>query len=335
MRKTILIGLISFSLFSCKKNSDQKIESVKTYPVSFDVSGFTSSTGPITNVLKGTNAVAPNEDANPVYTQTSFTKIFYGIYNAQGTEVSRLEEYANDPNKLYRISSGAKTLVGTNAFGSLSDNLPTGTYTIVVAAGDKSSSFNAPMSLNTTNQVYTDSFLSAPLSSSKFYVDYYGFPMYDASYYKGTLIVDGSTNAPQAIVLNRIVGKIHFVIEDAIPTNAAVADFTVNGNKSYFNIATGVAEGATNTTMGWDLSMFQGKTNWSIDLYSLNTVSDLTIKVDLFDAQFKAITTKTVTARAYVNQQTTVTGKMSTTGSPGFTIQVDPGWGTSGTTVHY
>jgi hypothetical protein len=334
MKKIVLVLLSFLLLLSCK-NQQEIIEKPdllqsRKCPVSFSVSGFTQTTTPLSANLKQTMAL----DNTPSATLTYY-KIHYIVFDSQGNTVSRLEQNYNEKGKLFRIVGGVRKLISSDMqFGSLTDSLQAGSYTIMVAAGGEHSSLNAPLIFNSTANTYTDPLSSATLSQAKFYPDFYGFPMSDAFYYKGDLVV-GTSNSVKTITLNRIVGKVKFVIEDAIPAQAIIASFTMSYNNKYVKIATNQAEEQVLATMGISLHGSAGVSNWSTEFLVLNTTTEFTLKAELLGADYKPIVSKVIPIKALVNQQTTVTGKMSAVKPNSFTVTADPNWGTIESTIKY
>lgn len=334
MKIVVLILSSCLLLLSCKKQQEI-IEKptplqLQKYPVNLSVSGFTQTHTPFSTSSKQTTALYNTPSATLTY-----YKIHYIVFDAQGNTVSRLEQNFNEKGKLFRIVGGVRKLVSSEMpFGSLTDSLQAGNYTVMVAAGGEHSSLNAPLIFNSTANTYTDPLFSATLSQAKFYPDFYGFPMSDAFYYKGNLVVDTSKSV-KAITLNRIVGKVKFVIEDAIPAQAIVASFTMSYNNKYVKIATNQAEEQVLATMGISLHGSAGESNWSTEFLVLNTTTEFTLKAELLGADYKPIVSKLIPIKALVNQQTTVTGKMSAVKPNSFTVTADPNWGTTESTIKY
>ncbi|HZX58055.1 MAG TPA: FimB/Mfa2 family fimbrial subunit, partial [Mucilaginibacter sp.] len=189
MKRALLYMVLSVLFFySCKKDhSAGTAPSSKTYPVNFTVSGasqITGSTGKLQiNGLK--------TDA-----QTSLAGymdiLYYYVLDANGNVVHALREDSTQTN-----------------FGTISDQLPAGTYTVVMVAGKKGLIYNNGNSVGAAK----GSFLIYYDLTSGFQ------PWLDTFYTKFSLTV---TNVPisQNVALSRRVGQIEVEVQDTIPATA-------------------------------------------------------------------------------------------------------------------
>lgn len=332
MQKLYPILALCLCLFACTKDRNEKSSnstSSAKYPVSFNISGFTQTSGTF-STTKQTAAYQTSGTTTPA--DAGIAKLIYAVFDANGLQVSRMEQNITDNGKLYRIENNTKKLVNSaNVFGVISDSLAKGTYTIMIG-GSSSATANLNVAQKVAGQDY---YTTASLSDAKF------FPtsdntMNDVFYYKGQLTV-GTTNVAQTVTLNRIVGKLALNIEDAIPAGAAKITVAINGDNTDYRVNLNAPEG----TLSGNLKTItltdadKGKTNYNQAWTVLNTVSPVSAVVTVYDASSKVLFTKTINnIQVSNNQKTTVTGKLFSSGSM-MTVNVNQDWGTNGTTVSF
>ncbi|NCD72258.1 hypothetical protein [Mucilaginibacter agri] len=195
-----LLMIIAVALFSCKKDKSVTPEkqpstiAVTKYPVSFSASAFSSQTSAF-----GTKAVNGVKKTQALKDQISFLQYYVTRIDSPGIIIKTVIQKSTDAN-----------------FGTIRDTLPNGNYRIVflgtetkdidVAAYNNSYEDN-PESLWPL-YVFDDIPGSYPLSPSS---------MGDVFLKVLTLTVTTRTNTD--IVMDRLVGKINVVIQDAIPAN--------------------------------------------------------------------------------------------------------------------
>ncbi|SDD63538.1 hypothetical protein SAMN05216464_102133 [Mucilaginibacter pineti] len=175
--------LLSMCFLACKKDKSQGkgVDMGTTHQVSFNVSGFTQTTGPVTNSIKSVRAAS---------VISTITQLRYLIYKADGTLVHQFIQ--------------ASTNTG---FGQISDNLANGTYTVVIAAGQDGLDIYKPEALSTGQLTYN-------LANMQ-YLDVYVYqrpPINwvrwgDVFYKKFSLTVTGE-DINQNIAVDRIVSKL-------------------------------------------------------------------------------------------------------------------------------
>ncbi|MEO6976914.1 MAG: hypothetical protein ABI113_01005, partial [Mucilaginibacter sp.] len=194
--KKFLFGLMSVCtmLLSCKKDHS-KADSNATHKVVFNV-GFSQSTA----AFKTNNLNLNTLKSNSV--DTALTNhigvLYFAVYNSSGNSVHIIKQLSTDAS-----------------FGSFSDNLPNGTYTLVVAGGGGSLVFvsrtgDQPGNLDTDVLSYGFEFLDEP-TWALFNSD---------TFYKKTTFTVTSADASKNISLDRITSKLVVNIEDALPSNA-------------------------------------------------------------------------------------------------------------------
>jgi len=210
-----LLYLLTFAtlLQACKKDSStagNDDADTKKQAVNFNVSGFSQTMVP----LDGKQVTAISNPLGIIPEESPITRLTYVVYNEQGKQVSRLEQTTDEANKLFRIAGGKRFLINSAApFGSFTDSLKTGTYTVIACAGGDRSRFNAPQLWNTP-----DSYPELKLSEAKFYPtieNYYNSE--DAFTGTYTLEVGAVSNPAKTIYLQRIVGQLTLNMEDGIP----------------------------------------------------------------------------------------------------------------------
>lgn len=333
MKNYLVLLACSLLLLACKKTQsvtepDTISSEQKVYPVNFNVSGFTQHNGPIeTTSLKQTKATYP---------ASVMSKMMYIVFDHAGKQVSRLEQNLYEPNKLYRISGTTRKLISSSSpFGTLSDSLALGHYTLVVTCGTAYNSLNVPQEM-TGGSGYKDIYTVEPLSNAKYYLAPH-LIYEDCFYYKGDLEVS-INNTPKPVTLTRVVGQLTFNIEDAMPANVDQLIFEIKGDNAYYNISNNTATGAQDEgTRGYSITPDEiGKTNYNLSWMVFNTKTPLEITVYAMDNKYKVLTSKTITnVRVNLNQKTTVTGKLFTTNQSGFEVVTNQAWGNNPVIVKF
>jgi hypothetical protein len=277
-----LLLVVCFFAFSCKKDHHPGTDpDAKTYNVKFNLTGFTQS---ITSAAshKKVNGIKTNATPVPV-TNDYFKIIKYIVYDAYGHEVRNLS-----------IDSTASN------FGTISDKLPAGTYTIGIGAG-KGGLQSVLRDVVGSNYRY---FYGVNSNSPT-------FPWGDTFVDKFKITLQGDIN--QAVTLSRIVGQLEVNIEDAIPANVKTIVVTVNKDYYYYTFGAEqpeVPDLATLTTIVPDA--VKGSTNFKIDNIICNTITPFSVTITPYDANKKKINTGvTVTnVTCEKNKKTILSGKL-------------------------
>lgn len=200
---------------------------------------------------------------------------------------------------------------GDSDFGTVSFQLPEGTYTIVALAH---SSNGNPTTTNyekiqfTNSQGYTDTFL----------------------YYKK--IVIGSKAQTLSLTLHRITSLCRFIINDAIPEGVAKLEFTYKGGSGTFDASTGL--GCVNSTQVMKYDVQTGKKQTQYDLYTFlhETEGTLHLKVTAYDASGNILHEKNIDVEMHQDQITWLRGDFfsdansTITQSFSATVNIDTQW---------
>jgi uncharacterized protein (TIGR02145 family) len=345
MKKLLLLLTVAVGLFACSKKQETQSpvtgsNDFKKVAVKFNVSGFSQITGPIASAKDKAVFSTRTNAFTPIRDNFINDKLIYVVYDSQGKEVSRLEQFkTSDPGKVYRIANDTKTLVSSNStFGTLSDNLNIGTYTVVVMVGQTDASFNRIYE----GQVTTDfpkAYPTAILDEAAYYPTS-GDILDDSFYYKGSLNVTTDSKT-QSIVLDRIVGKLIFNIEDVLPANAYELTYDITTENTYFKLGNNTP-GGTDGYNGHTISsvVFNardiGKANFRWSEYILNTVTPMTVVLTISDINHKTLGTKTITnVRVSKNEQTTLTGKIFQATTNNFGITLNQQWGSNPNVISF
>lgn len=324
MKKILYLLTFATLLQACKKDSRTQTNTeadTQKQAVSFNVSGFSQTMVP----LDGKKVTAANDPLGIFPIETEITRLTYVVYNEQGKQVSRLEQTTGEANKLFRVAGGKRFLINSaSPFGSFTDSLKTGTYTVVTFAGGDRSRLNAPQTWNTP-----DSYPELSLSEAKFY------PTLENYYYaedaftgKTTIEVGAVSNATKSLNLYRIVGQLTLNMEDGMPAGTYYVKAFIKNTGTAFMAATGTITGNvnhTNTTILYGAAPV-GVPDTKITWYVLNGSSvDLTIEFAGGDT--RTILTKTITnIPVKQNQRTIVTGKIINKSSTSFSVNVNQQW---------
>ncbi|MDB5148981.1 MAG: hypothetical protein JWQ57_3001 [Mucilaginibacter sp.] len=293
MRKLLLIFILLFFICSCKKQGVPAVPVTpvdkgnadlnKKYKLSFTLAGFTKETNPINTSLH-TNTLILNTTVLPA-DDKYYAKIMYMVYDSTGAQVSRLEENLSpdDADKLFRIDKNSRKIINNSTpFGTITDSLKAGNYTLVVTAGTQKGGLNK---LSEFWQIPSPDglFPDLPLSEAKFYpsndhnVSY--SLMEDAFFYKAPLKVS-TTNMVQTIVPERIAGQLSINIEDPDPQKANYYRIYIDNELYDYNIDKALAEGTRDNLTSYIIKNYSGEPNYSFSCKILNTQTPFTLRIE-------------------------------------------------------
>ena len=315
MKKAIyLLIVLCLFVFSCKKEHSSQPDN-KLYKVTFNVSGFTQGT----TVFSAKGNSNRKIDALQIDALSdNVTNLVYAVFDASGNFV----------HNIYQNSSTA-----TN-FGTITDNLAAGTYTIVFVAGQDLlygyGTYEDPTDPSAA--------LFSTLSSAQiFYKNYDGDDLGDFqdTFYKKLSLTVSTTSTSQAITLDRINGELELYIKDALPANAASIEFSTVASLEY-SIAT---SSPLAPLSGYSLNAESnipadsaGVSNYNFSAIVLNTTQSFTVNIYCYDVNGNVIAQRIVdNVSCQVNKKTILTGSLfggptggSITG--GFSISIDTAW---------
>lgn len=189
-------------IISCSKNDnpiETPDENQKLFKVSFNVSGFTTDITP----LPGLKSSAVNQSLTPTAAKLSdqISKLEYLIYNSSGQLVIDSVQTSNLSN-----------------FGAINLQLPAGNYKLIVAG--MSGNY---MIANNKNSTLVNIFGYLDYGIGDWFKQVTDFKVADQ-------------NLNQSVSLDRAVGKVGFVLTDAIPKNLAKITLAfTSGNWMFLN----------------------------------------------------------------------------------------------------
>ncbi|MFC0517506.1 FimB/Mfa2 family fimbrial subunit [Mucilaginibacter angelicae] len=225
MKKLFLgLALICMAVLSCKKeqtSTNGQTPHDGKYKVTFNV-GFSQQTANFQTGALKVNRIGTEVVVLPLSSVVDV--ICFAVYNSDGNRLHLINQSSSDPN-----------------FGVFTDNLNSGTYTVVVAAGKDGLTlsndivyqgreiYNYVDNSNLSTDILTYGVLASkqPKVFDK-----------DAFYKKITITVPGTTS--QSVSLDRITSQVQVVVEDALPANAKTLELHIDktADKFYVGSAT-------------------------------------------------------------------------------------------------
>jgi len=333
--KNIFTGLVLFCivLASCKKDNKKLTSpSNKLVKVTFGVADFSEQhVGFATNSLKITNALIRNDATPIVYVpavqQPLYNEIFYLVYDSNGKYVHQINQYQGNPG-----------------FGTINDQLSPGKYSIFIIGGQ---TYGSGSSIKKELKLF-NSLGYIPSQQFFYYLPYNGSttPLNDTFYKSISLdLTDEGTN--QNIVLNRIVGQLNIVIQDAIPAGITKIHINATPSSSIFMLSTGLAvAGTAADPEPYDAdfpiaSNLIGTTNYGMSNILGTPTIPTAVTITAMDSSGNIIAQKTISnVMIKANTQTILQGNLfgdAGTGSTvtGTTLAADTGWITAPITYHF
>jgi len=305
MKKVLpVLSLILLLFAACKKSdnseAEPKEEEKPKYDVSFTVADFAQTVG----TLSTGNSKATTAVGDTLKNYVNL--LYYRIYNSAGVLVNSAEQ------------EGA-----LSTFGTVTDKLPSGIYNVFFAAG-KYSLYVSGAQNNLSNAVF------GPTIGAS----------WNDTFVKQFQLTVGSTPITQAVRLDRVIGGLEVVLQDAIPANAAKVSVVFQNDVDFiYANGTGILGPKSMTK---DFPIFAsdiGQKNKKFLAFIGNTLSASSVIIRAYDSANGLITEKTVSnVRCYKNQKTTLTGTLfpaTSSASLGFTVTVNPTWGASGGTINF
>lgn len=307
--------LLCLFVFACKKDHSKNTGSdSKTYKVNFNISGFTQQ---ILNSEKKLNVNANSQSSSSLAGNVEV--ILYDVFDSANKLVHTITQTPDNTN-----------------FGTISDNLPAGNYTIVVVAG-KDGLTQADMPPLTNIPPYSIYYIDSLTVSS-----FGNYQWKDTFYKKTTLTVTGS-DVNQSITLDRIVSQLEVNIQDVIPANAKTITYTYYSEYFYFSLLGSVPvlgnwKGSNNEVeRSFTLpDSVIGKTNLKFSYIVCNTVVPLTnVTINCYDASSKIIGQAMINnVTMQVNKKTILSGKLFGSQNS-FNVSIDPVWDPSKNIIHF
>ncbi|WP_207536312.1 FimB/Mfa2 family fimbrial subunit [Desertivirga arenae] len=299
MKKHLLFLSLALFLFSsCSKDDTNAAKTEKEkIPVTFSISDLNVSVG---DFKSASTTLADSVKKHADYLSCK-------IYDKDGTP--------------FTVINQTKTALN---FGTITVDLPVGTYKAAFAAS------TGGFSWNDANNYIGQDYIST------------GTRTYDLFFKR---IDEIKVNEPttQEVTLDRIVSGIDLVVEDSIPSVVSkISIITKNEGGVYmvtgnYSMSSAPSRVATFTIASSDRRKFN-KTFTTFALPNDDGVST-SVEVTAYDAKNNALLSKQVNNVPFIkNKKVTIQGKLFTglsTGNatPSFSIKVNQGWDTSTTTI--
>ncbi len=299
MKRLLPFLLLGAMLQGCQKSGDKPevppttgVEQQK-YDVQFSVADFSKSVAPM-NATVNKATMATTADLK------SYADYFaYRVYNANKELV----------NSINQTSSAAN-------FGTVSDKLPPGTYTVILTA----------------SKVYMPD------------ISYTGLTMDVLSYWndlfgkKVSLVVSNSAIS-ETTTLERLVGGLEVNITDAMPKDIGKISILIQTENQFILHDNTKPFPAMPATKNFIMtSADAGATNKSFMLYVGNTFTATNIVIRAYDVNGGFIAEKTVPNVTFAkNQKTVLTGNLftATNTTAGLASQVNPDWTATSTPIKF
>lgn len=249
----------------------------------------------------------PNKKVKVTFNVSMDSKISDFAMRSNTEGIKHLDYYAKYNNEYISQITQSNS---NSDFGNITDELPVGTCTIYFI-GHNSTECN----LNQENNIITFDKIS------------------DTFIYSKDIEVKEEGAYINPIVLERAVGKLEIIGEDAIPNNAKRIVFSLTNHYSSYSLVSNQAMGdKTTTTREWEYASNNiGKENVSYSIYSfisdLPNISYLSItSYDLLNNIIKEINIPNI--QLYKNKIVRYTGKLFTpdTTENSFNISIDKEW---------
>ncbi len=297
MKKVLLLSAIAaLSLFSCKKDhSASSGLSGKKYPVTFNVTNFTSHQGNFA-IRHGANHLADTVSASAA----GLDLLYYDVYDSFGAEVHG--------KPLIQDS----TMAG---LGTVTDSLAPGNYQIVFVGGKKG------LLLSGYGRIATATFN-------------YGGPKWYDTFWNSMMLTVGTNGVSQNVTLKRVVGKLELDITDAIPANADSLIFNVNPEAASLRSDSGAPDGPPSGTVTYAEKIPSGaigSSNFTMDRLIANTAVPFTVTITCKNTSNAVIGSATVNnVSVQANMKTVLSGNLfggtPPANSQTFTVKVDTAW---------
>ena len=289
--------LICIALSSaCKKSSNQASESPKT-DATFTVADFSQSVAPM---AKSNSAVLDIGDTLRNYAD----HLIYRVYNSSGTLVSSKDQTSSSP-----------------AFGTITDRLEPGNYTIVFVASTEAIGYQYNL-----------------LSSALIFGHDPGFEQvngvrvqrlsraWEDTFLKKINITFGTSPFVETVRLDRLVGALELNLEAGVPAEVSRIAISVEYDQNTYNVNTGVRSSTLIKTKEFIIAdSDRGQPDKKFLMHVINVTRPQLITIKAFNAQNELITQKMINnVTFFQNKKTILTGNLNV--SSAFIITVNPVW---------
>ncbi|MBE9586329.1 hypothetical protein IM792_17890 [Mucilaginibacter sp. JRF] len=260
MKRTFyLFALIGLAVISCKKekkSTPAPDNEAKTYAVNFNVGIDISSVNTLSTVTQKTR----NNASVDLSSVAKF--LAYYIYNSENTLVAQVVQDST-----------------TTRFGTISQELSNGTYTIIVFA----------------TKTAPDQFDQTKVKAIGKEIFYAKYPF-----------TVSSTDVTKNLDLKRVNGQLQVVITDAIPQSVASISYQINNDRE-FMLSTGLpnVQSPYQHYHKKDVTNYYGTNNYTFKTFVTNTISPVSVIITVYNDASTPV--KTVTIDSVVIQPNTRT----------------------------
>lgn len=281
---SLIAVLLCFS--SCKKSGSNPSVDSDLHSLNLTLDGF----GQI--ITDARNGGFTTSESVSLKDHVHFLNYF--IYGQDGNLIHSLKQTDADPD-----------------FGKIKDQVPSGTYSVVLTGSQYNDTFGGTATL-----------ASAKLVSTA--VD-------DDLFFKKISITVGSDDLSQNVALDRVSSFLEISIEEALPAEVASVDLTVQNETEVFLFATestsiGTVSGTKKLTKV--ISNDSDRNNLKMGLCILNDISGLSVQIYCYDSAKKYIKgAKVENVKCVRSRKTILYGKIFAMPSGEFPISVNPEWG--------
>lgn len=296
--KSIYFLAVLLLFFGCAKEETPKIaaQTAKRYAVKFKLSGFSQETAPYEK------QASISADAVDEYAEV----IYYLVYDSHGNFIHSLMQEIEDPN-----------------FGTITDSLSQGSYTIAVVATQKNYLFNS--SIQPSFEDFRGSLSNAQIRLGGISST---FTPQDLFFTKVNLTID-TENVIQSLTLDRIAGKLEIDILDHVPGYRYLFNIS---EALYFQLESGETVGGSEQD--------KESTTGNSCMLTLNTDNPTRLTIYAYDSSNKLIAEKTVNnIHVDKNKRTVVRGNMfeeePVPANESFSISVNASWSLDSTIVNF
>lgn len=321
----VLLVAVGFG-FSCKKDhKESNSQTEKTYPITFSIADFAQTVTPLGADNKATNAVKTNVTALPL--GSVIDVLGFVIYSNASTNSTASKDVFVARSVQNSVDAG---------FGTLSQNLPAGDYTVVAVGGKTGLNVFDGVIPTSIYSRLNNTFGYTSVNSSSTYV----YSPWEDTFYGKTSFTVGAAATNQQISLSRTVGQLVINIEDALPADISKISLSVgneisysyidqNANKDYAQIK----PYASTTTVNVPASAI-GTTNYQVSMIVGNTGAALNVEVKCYNSAGVVIANKSnTTATCVANKRTILSGKLFSGG--GIKVGTIAPWLPDGEIIHF
>ncbi|HEY8956509.1 FimB/Mfa2 family fimbrial subunit [Chitinophaga sp.] len=318
MKRVLFLPLLVSMLFACKKDAvknDPPVDSVSDKKaISISIADFIREE----ENMRSAKKKQPNSGTYAKEDSARISDIYYIAYNSNGNKVSLIHQ---------------DTVNQSSSFGTISDSLASGSYTIVLIASEKplyTETFTSPVNNpNISSHSFGPAFLGAVAIN----------PLGDL-FFKKIQVDIAPTGNPTSleVTLNRIVGKLEVNILDALP--ATDPNGYIGVQVTPLSIAFNLA----------DESISQPESIWqwigtrtsqhTFKDYLFGANNEFNVVISYKDKNTGADLVKTIEhVTCHTNKKTIITGYLYGTpnhpGGPDYQVKLNQSWDSDSTVINF